>query len=102
MKINITKIQNLILRKALQSRFRDFMFNYGDEDAHSDHNDKHSESSYEDYYDHTDSSLGRGFDEEKGYKYMGGKGIKKNSLYDDQPTYDVYEEHSESMRGGRD
>ena len=42
MKIDITKITNPIIRRALEGRTRDFMFNYGD-NSHSDAGGEHTD-----------------------------------------------------------
>ena len=50
--MELKDIKNPIIRKALQKREADFIFNYGD---HTDHNDKHSDyKDYSEYGDHTD------------------------------------------------
>lgn len=63
MKINLNKIKNLIIKKALEGRSGDFMFWHNDTE-HTDHNEKynensHSESIYErdhvDYCDYKES-----------------------------------------------
>ncbi|MEK6953343.1 MAG: hypothetical protein AABX29_10120 [Nanoarchaeota archaeon] len=57
--LNLSNIKNLIVRRALQLRRGDFMFNYGDGDSYSDtvHTDK-SHRRYNDawkkYSDHTE------------------------------------------------
>jgi len=58
---DIANIKNLIVRRALMSRFRDFKFNYGDysEKSHTDSLKNDSPKRYNDawkrpYKDHTD------------------------------------------------
>lgn len=54
---NLNKIKNLIVKRALQQRYRDFMFWYNDE-KHTDHSEKYGDHSDESSYqrDHVDYS----------------------------------------------
>lgn len=65
----LENIENPLVRRAIQRRCANFMFNYGDSDDHSDHHDQSRKwSEYSDYYDHTDSDYHK---ETKGRRSMG-------------------------------
>ena len=66
--IELRKIKNPHLLRAIKERANAFLFNYGD---HTDHSETHSDYAvYDDYYDHTDSNIGRR--ETRGTKGAGG------------------------------
>ncbi len=86
--MDINKIKNLIVRRALQGRVRDFMFNYGDDSGNkSSHRDWSEYGDYSERYTHNDDTSG--------------SKIKRHSdhteTYKDYGDYDVYSEHSEAI-----